>query len=311
MQNIRSKRKKYEPLIYDQLKSELAKLLIEIPHLNPDRHLWDIEGDWSVTGTMHFLDQTHMPRFAQYADFDCRTIKIVNFAKPALRMTFFKKHRYWLLKDKDLPIMEKQAKIKEYINQMIVKAQIMGNKAGHFRDAQLSQAKGDMAHRYSEANTWNEILNNLDQYEIAISNYQREHYYTYINYKFRLDETQLDNEQVHLLNPQRDRMGNITQVRHNIVFVDTTEIFREHPYQNKEIDGFLNRFTMKTELGRHQIYARIKPHAGSIEAFEQKKTDPAPKVIVTQSVGKQPKKRDDSSPTPLFPEWDEMEDVDV
>jgi len=306
MQTIRSKRKKYDPVTYDRLKRELANLLTEIPHLAPDRQAWDIEGDWSVTGTMHFLDRVYMPRFAAYADFDCRTIKIVNFAKPALRMTFFKKHRYWLLKDKDLPILDKQAKIKEYINQMIVKAQMIGDKASHFAGPQLSQAKGDVAHRYAEANTWQEVLDNLEEYEIAISNYQREHYYTYINYKFRLDETELDNEQVHLLNPQRDRMGNITQVRHNIVFIDATEIFREHPYQNKEIDGFLNRFTIQTEIGRHQIYARVKPYAGSVEDFEQKKThDPVSVEIVPQIEQKQPKQKADSSPTPLFPNWDE------
>lgn len=220
-------------------------------------------------------------------------------------MTFFKKHRYWLLKDKDLPILDKQAKIREYINQIIVKAQIIGDKAHHFTGPQRSQAKGDIAHRYAEADTWQEVLDNLDEYEIAISNYQREHYYTYINYKFRLDETELDNEQVHLLNPQRDRTGNITQVRHNIVFIDTTEIFREHPYQNKEIDGFLNRFTIQTQLGKHQIYARVKPHAGSIEAFEQKEVNDHVAVeIVPQNAGKQLKTKVESSPTPLFPDWE-------
>ncbi|GAB3880893.1 hypothetical protein [Spirosoma agri] len=305
MQTIKAKRKKYEPAIYAQLLTALTQVMDGTNLLRPDRETWDIEGDWSMTGTMHFVDSAYQPLFEPFADFDCRTIKIVNYGRPAVRMTFYRKHRYWLLKDRDLPILEKKARVTEYINQLIVNSEILVQKSTQMTGTKLSEAKGQLALMNDQIKAWSIVRENVADYELAISNYQREHYYCYINYKYRTKEDDFANEQVHLLNPQRDRLGTITQVRHNIVFIDTSEIRREHPYQNKEIDGFLGRFTMQSEVGRHQLYARLRPDADSIEAFEQNVSVPDPKnevSLVKPKKGTKPKRANSS--TPLFPDWE-------
>lgn len=301
MQQIKSKRKKYDLATYAKLTSELTQVIKQVPHLAPDRQEWDIDGNWSVTGAMHFVDSDYMPMFQAYADFDCRTIKLVNFGRPAIRMTFFKKHSYWLIKDASLSIDDKKGRISDHINMLYVKADILDSKSQKFTGAQRTKAKSDISAMYAEANTWKEIMQDVDQYEIAVSNYKRDHYYTYINYKFRVDESQMGNENVHLLNPQRNRTGAISQQRHNVVFVHPVDILREHPYQNKEIDGFLNSFPLQTELGKNQIYARIKPDLGSVEAFEKKMTlDPITIPNAPQIEGKRSIKKRTLSPLPLF-----------
>lgn len=94
-------------------------------------------------------------------------------------------------------------------------------------------------------------------------------YHTYtLSDKYRLASGDFSNEQEHLLNTQRDRLGNITQVRYNILFVDTTEILRDHSYQNREVEGYLGNFSSHSEAGKHIIYARLRPEIDIQKQFE-------------------------------------------
>ena len=70
-----------------------------------------------------------------------------------------------------------------------------------------------------------------------------------------------------LLNIQRDRLGNINQMRSNIHFVDTNEILWEHPCQNRKIEGYLNNFPIKTQAGWQTIYARPRPETDALKSF--------------------------------------------
>ncbi|HEY0110157.1 MAG TPA: hypothetical protein VGB67_11045, partial [Fibrella sp.] len=88
------------------------------------------------------------------------------------------------------------------------------------------------------------------------STYQRGYAYLYISYKFMLPNGEYDNESEHLLHHTRDRVGNITQSKQNVIFVNTDEISRVHPQQNKEIENYLNRFSLKSSFGPKWLYAR-------------------------------------------------------
>jgi hypothetical protein len=131
----------------------------------------------------------------------------------------------------------------------------------------MVEEKGQVGFYWEQINVWREILASPEKYEIAISNYSRQHFYITINYKYTLPSGDFANEQEHLLNTQRDRLGNITQVRYNIVFIDPVEILRDHPYQNREVEGYLNNFPIKSEAGRQTIYARTRPEANPSNSF--------------------------------------------
>jgi len=260
MQTIRPKRKTYDADTYTVLISELNIAMTEVPKLQPNRDTWDIEGDWSGTGTMHFVDGRYQSTFAPFADFDCRSIKLANYGQPAARISFFQKLRYWVLKESNLNDKEKRQWIDQYLDREFIDLQILQDKCdeGAYTGAKLSKIRGDMAGRHQELNTWQHVLDNLDEFEIAVSNYARRHHYCTMNYKYLTAGMTYANSDVHMLNPQKDREGNITQLRYNIVFIDMDEILRPHPHQHKEIDSFLNSFPLATMYGSQQIYAKPK-----------------------------------------------------
>ncbi len=261
MEKQSRKRKSYTPEEYAIKLRGLTLLMQAVDKLHPDRNQWDIEGDWNGTGVIHFVDGRNQSLFADYKDFDCRTIKLVNFGRPAARLTFFKKHRYWVLKNADLTREEKTTRITSYINELIVKKEILLDKTDRLTGMALSDAKGQLGLMREEINAWEKVLHNVDSFDMAVSNYQRDYHYLTLNYKYRAtdQEQEYKNGQEHLLNPQRDNRGVITQQRFNIVFIDLREISREHPHQHKEIENFLNNFTLVSQTGKQQLYARLKP----------------------------------------------------
>lgn len=263
-----TKRKHYDQQTYARLLEQFTRLMEDVPKLRPDRDAWDIEGDWASTGIIHFVDAVYQPYFETIRDFDCRTIKMVNLDRPAVRITFYRKHRYFLWKDKDLPADQKTEQIKQYIDSLITKAQLLESKLDGMNAMKLSEAKGKIGLYWEQIRIWEEILENPSRYEMAVSNYSRQHLYVTANYKYRLPSGDYANAQEHLLNTQRDMLGNITQVRYNIFFVDSVEILRDHPYQNREVEGYLDNFTIKSVVGRDTLYARLKPENDSIDSFK-------------------------------------------
>ncbi|WP_019991093.1 hypothetical protein [Rudanella lutea] len=263
-----AKRKHYDKQTYARLLAQFTQLMDEVPKLRPNRDAWDIEGDWASTGVIHFVDMAYQPFFETIRDFDCRTIKMVNLDRPAVRITFYRKHRYFLLKDKDLTPDQKQEQIKQYIDDLTVKAQMLESKLESMNATKQAETKGLIGLHWEQVKTWREILDNPTRYEMAVSNYSRQHFYVTANYKYRLPSGDYANAQEHLLNTQRDKLGNITQVRYNIFFVDPVEILRDHPYQNREVEGYLNNFPVKSEVGRMTIYARLRPENEVVDSFK-------------------------------------------
>ena len=254
-----TKRKKYDSTTYARLLHQFTQLMNDVPKLRPDRDAWDIEGDWSATGIIHFVDSVHQPMFESIQDFDCRSIKFVNMGKPAVRVTFYRKHRYSLIKPAEMTTETKTEQIDAYINDLTVKARILETKLGTMLPFKQTDAKAEISLYWEEIKVWRVIMADPGAYEVAMSNYERQHFYVTANYKYKLSSGKYTNEQEHLLNTQRDRLGNITQVRYNIFFVDVSEIFREHPYQNREVENYLKNFSVKSTVGRYKLYARLNP----------------------------------------------------
>ena len=298
-----SNRLYYDCQTYARLLTELTKAMETVPHLMPNRSDWDIEGDWTTAGHVHFINARHMDAFAAHAGFDCRSIKLINFGKPAIRLSFYKKHAYWLLKGDKLTTGEKMGRVTDYVNQLIVKIEITTNKLHKLRGTTLSDAHGQLARMQQQIRNWQAILDNLSSYEIVVSNYKRESFYTFVNFKYRLETGDLANLPINLLTTQRDRRGNVTKEKHNIIFVDTEQIGREHPYQNKEIDQYLATFPLQSEFNRDHIYARhlmdVPPPPGQAP-MQSVKAD----VLNTKPTPNKTQSAEDLPATPpLFPDW--------
>lgn len=264
-----AKRKKYAPDVYANLLQQLTSLMEEVPKLKPDRDAWDIEGEWSSTGVIYFVDAAYQSLFESIRDFDCRTIKLVNLDRPAARVTFYRKHRYKLLKDKDILPEDKATQIQSFITDARERVSSLEKSLSLIsanRIVEIKKAINDLAQKLA---LWQDILNNLEQYELTLSNYSRHRMYVTVNYKYKLPSGEYANEQEHLLNTQRDRVGNMTQVRYNILFIDTADILREHPYQNREIENYLQGFPLQTQCGELTMYARLKPEVPIIQSFNQ------------------------------------------
>ncbi|GAB4039250.1 hypothetical protein [Spirosoma gilvum] len=272
MQTIQSRRKnKLNPEEYRKKLVALTALIDSIPKLYPDRDNWDIEGDWSGTGTIYFIDFQYESLFEPFADFVCTTIKLANLGRPAVRITFFRKHRFWVLKEKQLSLPDKQQWVENYVNELYIKLQIQRQNIARLSGPRLSLLQSEIGQMQEQITAWNHVLLHMEEYELAVSNYQRGHFYCTMNYKYITRTDEFANADEHMLNPQKDRAGNITQMRYNVVFIDSGEIYRPHPHQHKEIDRFLARFPLQSQLGRQQLYARRRLEANRIDAFEQQK----------------------------------------
>lgn len=276
-------RKQYDPQLYASLTAELLQILQQTPHLVPSRDDWDLEGDWNRTGTVHFIDSRYQPSFKAFADFDCRTIKLINLDKPAIRITFYAVHKYYVIKTKDMSPDGKIDRIHDYINTLIYNIETLKERLTKMNAVKHTEALGKLAALRGELQLWNQIAEQPDAYDLAQSNYHQDHIYTNINYKYAQSEFEFDNKQEHLLTTTYDALGNVVQLKHNIVFVDTEHILRNHPYQNKTIERYLNQFHIKSSFNRDHLFARLASSTDLIESFE-KSTTPSPIVENTSTL---------------------------
>lgn len=297
-------RKQYNPQLYASLTAELLQTVQKTPHLTPSRNDWDLEGNWDRAGTVHFIHSQYQPSFKPFADFDCRTIKLINLDKPAIRITFYAVHKYYVVKTKDMSPDGKIARIQDYINTLLSNIEILKERMTKMNAVKRSEALGKLAALREELQLWSQIAEQPDAYDLAQSNYHQDHIYTNINYKYAQSEFEFENRQEHLLTTTYDSLGNVVQLKHNIVFVDTEHILRNHPYQNKTIERYLDQFSIKSSFNRDHLFARLASSHDPIESFEKPAT-PSPIVqeLSTETQTRNPGKNrnlskiDDSIPT--------------
>ena len=261
------KKTKFSDREYNYLLTGLLNEIAKTPILKPDREDWDIEGSWHDCGDIRFIDSRHMAEFALWRDFGCKTVKLINYGRPAAKMSFYSKHKYWLKKPHDLTNEERTEYITEHLNGLSQSVVLLQAKV----DQQPPLAQAEIRRRidatFKEINAWRLIQARNQHYELAVSTYQRGYAYLYVSCKFLLPNGEYDNASEHLLHHTRDRTGNITQTKQNVIFINIAEINRVHPQQNKEIEAYLSRFPHKSTSGAARLYARPRVELDSQESF--------------------------------------------
>lgn len=261
------KKTKFTDKEYDYLLTGLLNEIGKTPKLKPDREDWDIEGNWQECGDIHFIDRKYMAEFALWRDFGCKTVKLINYGRPAVRMSFFSKHKYWLKKPHDLTDEERDEYITDYLNNLSLGIIQLQNRLDTTPPLVQAETRQRIYVTQQEVEAWQQIQEQSSQYELAVSTYQRGYAYLYVSYKYLLPTGEYDNASEHLLHHIRDRVGKITQSKQNVIFVDMAEIHRVHPQQNKEIENYLNRFPLKSTSGPKWLYARPRTELESQKTF--------------------------------------------
>ena len=275
---------KITPQDYAQRTRELQQIIDDCPKLNADRNRWDLDGSWEGV-TIYFVDSREKAIFAPWRDFACKSVKLVNYDTPAVRIAFFPKHKYWVLKDGDLTNEDKQQRLLQLIGSIELRTARLETQLDHTDPPPFILFSNDIApgkqltnsstriqqlisELVEEKKSWLTILNDINSYELAFSTYRRGYTYLYIHWKYKLPTGEFDRANEHLLNNKRDKLGNINQVKHNVVFVDTEEIFRPHPFQNKEVELFLKKFPIRSSQTVPDVYARHRPDVDSLDQFK-------------------------------------------
>jgi hypothetical protein len=261
---------------YQFLLTGLQAELTKTPKLKPNRETWDIEGTWQDCGDILFVESRYMAQFALWRDFGCKTIKLINYGRAAVKMSFYSKHKYWLKKPQDMTDDERDDYITEHVNTLLQVVMQLRTKIDQQPPLAQAETRSRIEALSGELDAWQLIRSRSQAYELAVSTYQRGYAYLYVSYKFLLPTGEYENASEHLLHHTRDRIGNITQTKQNVLFVDMNEINRVHPQQNKEIEAYLGRFAHKSASGAVRLYARLRPETESQESFGQYSPDGDP-----------------------------------
>jgi hypothetical protein len=232
-----------------QSKPTITSVLAEVPRLslNPKLHQINL----IPTGiNIHFIDSKYQERFQEFSAKKNKQVKLINFGRAAINLTFYEKHKYKIDKepspDDVFEALNKRCdELRDFINQGYLFVDNSHNERQASAIEQLEEIK--------------KTLLNFEKYEFAISNYYRNFIYWYVSFRYRLEDGSLDFASEHLLNSEKDRYGKTTLPKINIIFIETDYISVHTPYQNKKIEDFLKQFEIQLDLGLKDIFVKKKP----------------------------------------------------
>lgn len=198
-----------------------------------------------------FIEKEFMPSFAPMADDDIRSCKIINFGKPAVELSFFTKHKYYLKKKinpayiRDFLVMQ--------LNELIEKKdEIISLIPLKMEKESLELLKEQLDSFIRQIEDLKNIIDNLEQYDFAISNYEMGYLYTELSYKYQTSEGNYDNENSHIIK------NNELEERINVIFIDEQAIQKPIANQQKKIDAYLATFPIQFSEPSKVIYLKKK-----------------------------------------------------
>lgn len=214
---------------------------------------------------IHFIATERMKDFELFKEADIRTLKIVNYGKPAVELYFFLKHKYFV--DKKQTEESIYGILQTYQNDLREQQQaILLSMKKAYTMLPMNEMKdlvdsymGEMDALNKQAAYWEEMEGRLEDMEYVVSNYEHNFQYYELGYKYwdaELLEYVIYNS--HMVKNQTNRNGEVTQERHNIIFVDEKAIAVPIPNQHKVVEKFLATFPEKFKLGTRMVYFKPK-----------------------------------------------------
>lgn len=243
------------------LQTQLLELIDSLPTL-----LVNQPEAWDINGPQHFLRQGYRvhylpaeagPRFAPFLDHNFEKIKLINPLQPAVKLTYYDKHKYWLTKSAQISYLERTSEIDRYLELLAKQeAKLLQRQLDLLSPGGEQRVQQQLAALQAEQQQWQRVRDDPGGYELVISSYYSEYRYWYVSWKFHLDELTFNNATSHLLSPIRDRRGQIVDTKLNVLFVDTQAILLTHDHQHKQIADYLSHFPIRSHDLKGQLFAR-------------------------------------------------------
>lgn len=181
------------------------------------------------------IDAKHMEEFAPYAFTVNEGIKIHNWRKPAITLSFGQKHKY-----ASRQISEDAEKIEELerlLNSVTKKSEKLGSTLSNRQRARLEK-----------------ILSAPEKYDLLLSSYYKFYTYPTVAYKY-IDYSDPDFP----LGKYVSKNGNIAITKKNIIFVDFKHLNnKKHVYSSKVIEKKLLSYEKVYAEESMDLFARLK-----------------------------------------------------
>ncbi len=246
-------------MTYSQLWYLWKSIQDQYPPLIPDSS-WDIHGPFDkVEGFLFFMRLDSLPAFAPMLEADHIAFKLVNPTDPAYKLSFFQKHSYFIKRPEALSTEQVEEYMTNYLNKLTYQIDILTRARKRKKELTISDTQRLAA--YDQQRTdFTRYLQQIDRYEVVISNYFNGYTYYRVSYKVVLPDGTFTNRLGHLRKHQTDSLGIISEYRYNFIFVDPDEIVQKHFHQHKVNEAYLNGFPFASlpALGKDQIRLREK-----------------------------------------------------
>lgn len=172
-----------------------------------------------------------------------KNLKLINFEKPAISLTFFSKHKYTI--KRTVKQGEVLLHLKNYRNELL--NQSLSHQLSSGQQQELQQA--DYLLRT--------IRDDPDSYQVCFSNYHHYYQYWYCSYRYfdDLASMKATTHSEHLLK-HTERVADQVHERLNIIFIDPIHICKPVPHDHKLIDRELDTYPIRLKMGVTTLYLR-------------------------------------------------------
>ena len=193
----------------------------------------------------YFVPSQHMPEYKPYyrPGKPFKNLKLVNFDKPAISLSFFSKHKYSI--ERNVTQAEAVLHLKNHRDELLNKSL-------------MHQLSGGQQQELQQADQLLRIIRDQpDAYQACFSNYYHYYRYWYCTYRYFDDmaHTKATTSSEHMLKHTERIPGQVHQ-RLNIIFIDPQYISRPVPHDHKQIDRELDTFPVQIRQGITTLYLR-------------------------------------------------------
>lgn len=217
-------------------------VLEQCPPLRPDSN-WDIHGPYNLTeGYLFFMPSQAAPLFKEIITANHQAFKVINPTAAAHKMSFFKKHSYFIKRPESLSQDDKQGYLVNYINRLQHKVDVLS--ARDSRGKLTAVQRIDLDTYYQQLYQFTRVLEQIENFELVVTNYFRDYNYFRVTYKVQLADSRYTNHTDYLRKHQTDALGQVLEYRYNFIFVDTQQIIQKHFYQHKVNEEYLKGFAI-------------------------------------------------------------------
>lgn len=198
----------------------------------------------------YFVPAEHMELFRPYyrPGKPFKNLKLINFERPAISLTFYNKHKYKI--DRGIKAESAYDILKEQRDNLYARS---------FLD---ELTPGQQQKLQDIDSLLRAIRQSPNQFHFCVSNYHHYYRYWYCSFRFFEDLEQIKtgtaNEHMlkHTQRTDERSTEKLINERLNIIFIDTKYITRPVPYDNKLIDRELERYTDRVNFGKAALYIR-------------------------------------------------------